>query len=71
MEDIPNGKGQDGRLPRTQEVQSRFNLLDEISRGALYRGGSDADDFIRGYGTGFWLGVLFLAVLFIIGSLTA
>ena len=69
MHEMQDGKWTQDTQHVTQNVRSQFDLLDELSRGALYRGGDDADDFIRGYGTGFWLGVLFLIVMFIVGSM--
>ena len=51
------------------EVHNQFNLLDELSRGAMYRGGEDRDTFMSGYGVGFFGGLVFLIVLYIIGSL--
>lgn len=51
------------------EIHNQFDLVDEVSRGALYRGGDDRDTFLSGYGVGFFVGLLILIVMFVIGSL--
>ena len=51
------------------QTHEQFNLLHEIGRGALYRGGEDAEDFLAGYGWGTLGYIAVLVVLWIIGSL--
>lgn len=50
---------------KPRRVHNDFDLFQEITRGALYRGGRDAENVLFGYrlGTFFMLGV-FAAILF-------
>ena len=43
------------------ETNNHFNVLDEIGRGALYRGGESMENYLRGYYCG----------VFIIGGIIA
>jgi hypothetical protein len=47
-----------------------FNLLNEMARGAIYRGGRSQHDFLTGYAWGWLIFLGLLAVLFILGSLS-
>ena len=69
MGEIPEGKWTEDMHRPTEDVHNQFNLIDEIGRGALYRGGEDADTFMSGYAVGFLGGLLLLIVMFVIGSL--
>lgn len=44
--------------------KSDFNLIDEMARGCLYRGGKSERDFLSGY---FWAGVVIWGLI-IVGS---
>jgi hypothetical protein len=46
-----------------------FNLLNELARGAIYRGGKSQQDFLTGYAWGWILVIGLLVFLFILGSL--
>jgi len=46
-----------------------FNLLNELARGAIYRGGQSQQDFLTGYAWGWILVIGLLVFLFILGSL--
>ena len=46
-----------------------FNLLNELARGAIYRGGQSQESFLTGYAWGMILFVGLLVILFILGSL--
>lgn len=46
-----------------------FNLLNELARGAIYRGGQSQQDFMTGYAWGWIIFIGFLVFLFILGSL--
>ena len=46
-----------------------FNLLNEMARGAIYRGGQSQQDFLTGYAWGWILVIGLLVILFILGSL--
>ena len=46
-----------------------FNLLNEMARGAIYRGGQSQQDFLTGYAWGWILVIGLLVFLFILGSL--
>jgi tetrahydromethanopterin S-methyltransferase subunit F len=70
MGEIPEGKWTEDMNSLTEDVHNQFDLIDEIGRGALYRGGEDADTFMSGYAVGFLGGLLLLIVLFVTGSLT-
>jgi len=69
MREIPEGKSIEDMNSSTEGVHNQFDLIDEIGRGALYRGGEDADNFMSGYAVGFLGGLLLLIILFVIGSL--
>lgn len=47
--------------------KDRFNLNDEIARGILYRGGEEAQSFLRGYAWGWVIVILLVAALWIAG----
>jgi hypothetical protein len=47
-----------------------FNLLNELSRGAIYRDGQSQQDFMTGYAWGWIIFFGLLALLFIWGSLS-
>jgi hypothetical protein len=44
-----------------------FNLLDELARGAIYRGGEDKEQFLSGYAQGVIFWVVLMAGLWIVG----
>jgi hypothetical protein len=44
-----------------------FNLLDELARGAIYRGGEDKEQFLTGYAKGIVGCVLVYGALWVIG----
>jgi hypothetical protein len=44
-----------------------FNLLDELARGAIYRGGEEKERFLTGYAQGVVTWVVLFAVLWVIG----
>jgi len=68
MGEIPESKWTEDMNSPTEDVHNQFNLIDEIGRGALYRGGEAADNFLSGYAVGFLGGLLLLLVMFVIGS---
>lgn len=53
----------------TKKDPQEFNLLNELARGAIYRGGQSQQDFLTGYAWGWVIFFGFLAFLFILGSL--
>ena len=69
MEEIPKGEWTKEMNSPTQHIRNEFNLIDEIGRGALYRGREEAENYLTGYAFGFWGAILFVLVMFIIGSL--
>jgi hypothetical protein len=54
-----------GEHPKKKEVHNDFDLIQEISRGALYSGGKRAEDWWNGYAFGLRFVVLLLAGLFV------
>ena len=48
--------------------RGKFDLNDEMSRGYIYRGGEDQQNFLKGYATG-W--VIFIAVIGVVWCLAA
>jgi hypothetical protein len=44
-----------------------FNLLDELARGAIYRGGEDKEQFLSGYAQGVIFWVVLMGGLWIVG----
>jgi hypothetical protein len=44
-----------------------FNLLDELARGAIYRGGEEKEQFLTGYAQGVVFWVVLMAALWIVG----
>lgn len=47
--------------------QRDFNLLDELARGAIYRGGEEKEQFLTGYAQGVVFWVVLMAGLWIAG----
>ena len=59
-----------GQKPdQPDEVHNDFDLMQEISRGALYAGGERAENWWNGYAFGFRLVILLIAGLFVCGVL--
>jgi len=54
---------------RPQEVHNDFDLMQEISRGALYAGGDRAENWWAGFALGARLMILLIASLFVFGVL--
>jgi hypothetical protein len=44
-----------------------FNLIDELARGAIYRGGEEKEQFLTGYAQGVVFWVVLFAALWIVG----
>jgi len=44
-----------------------FNLLDELARGAIYRGGQEKEQFLTGYAQGVVFWVVLMGALWIVG----
>ena len=44
-----------------------FNLIDELARGAIYRGGEEKEQFLTGYAQGVVFWVVLMAGLWIAG----
>ena len=55
------------RDTKTRDGRDGFDLLREIGRGALIRGGDDMDAFLDGYAWGIVLGIGFLLLLTCLG----
>lgn len=49
--------------------KKKFDLIDELARGAIYRGGEDQEQFLIGYGKGMIGCVVFCVVMWVVGSI--
>lgn len=59
----------DNNPDQNRRPDREFNLMDELSRGIIYRGGKELEDYMEGYAFGILFWILVLAFLFILGSL--
>lgn len=57
------------KLEKEEKQQPKFDLMQELARGAIYRGGESQENFLTGYTWGIILFVGMLVFFYVLGVL--